>query len=159
MMGVDMFFNPPKDESEIKKKKMEQKAIYDFLIKKAIKSADKAYAPYSAFRVGAAILTHKNKIFCGANVENASYGATICAERVAIMKAVFKGHVSFKAIAICCLDSSNPLHKRCPCGQCLQVMSEFFNGSELIILCDELGGNFCRDYSKFHPYRFELERP
>lgn len=70
------------------------------LIKKALEARKNAYVPYSGYQVGAALLTEDDKIYCGCNVENASYGATNCAERTAFFKAVSEGERKFKAIAI-----------------------------------------------------------
>ena len=86
-----------------------------------------AYAPYSKFRVGAAVLTADGKIFTGGNVENASYGLTICAERVAVPKAVSEGCRKFQAIAIVA-PSAGPT----PCGACRQVLAEF---GEMVVVC------------------------
>ena len=94
----------------------------DGLFQKALIAAQSAYAPYSHFRVGAALLSDDGTIFSGCNVENRSFGLTICAERSAIVKAVSEGHTSFKAIAISTPDSINPVG---PCGACRQVLSEF----------------------------------
>ena len=85
------------------------------LIERAIEMAQMAYAPYSRFQVGAAVLAESGKIYGGANVENASYGATICAERNAIFAAVNAGERKLKAIAVTAT----------PCGMCRQVMREF----------------------------------
>ena len=94
----------------------------------AAKSAQRrAHAPYSKFHVGAALLTKSGKIVTGCNVENASYGLTICAERVAITKAVSEGHRKFKAIAV--VAPSNALS---PCGACRQVLAEF---GEMVVVC------------------------
>ncbi len=91
------------------------------LVEAARKAKEAAYAPYSGFRVGAAILCSDGSIFTGCNVENASYGATICAERTAISKGVSEGHKDIVAIAITSDDG-----KPCPpCGICRQVMCEF----------------------------------
>lgn len=93
---------------------------YD-LIKEAQAAMSKAYAPYSQFRVGAAVLTSSNKIFTGCNVENASFGGCICAERVALVKAVSEGERHFKAIAVVTSDNNLTF----PCGICRQFLSEF----------------------------------
>ena len=92
------------------------------LYKKAQEAAQSAYAPYSHFRVGAALLGEDNRIYTGCNVENSSFGLTICAERTAITKAVSEGCRSFTALAISTPDSVNPVG---PCGACRQVLSEF----------------------------------
>lgn len=81
---------------------------------------DNAYVPYSKFRVGAALLTKTGEVYTGVNVENASYGATICAERTALVKAVSEGHRDFEAIAIA--SSSGEAY---PCGICRQFVFEF----------------------------------
>lgn len=88
------------------------------MAKEAMKSA---YAPYSHFSVGAAVETDDGEVYCGCNIENSSYGATICAERTAISKAVSEGYRRITRIAIC--DSNNSF--AWPCGICRQVMSEF----------------------------------
>jgi len=87
----------------------------------------RAYAPYSKFRVGAALLLANGKIFTGCNVENASYGLTICAERVAIAKAVSEGCRKFQAIAIVA-----PCTAPTPCGACRQVLAEF---GDMAVVC------------------------
>jgi cytidine deaminase len=92
------------------------------LFAEARKAAEEAYAKYSKFRVGAALLTEDGTVFSGCNVENRSYGLTICAERTAVVKAVSSGHRSFKALAISTPDSEIPVG---PCGACRQVLSEF----------------------------------
>ena len=96
------------------------------LIKWAFIAAKKAYSPYSHFCVGAALLTAENGIYLGCNIENSSYGATNCAERTAIFKAVSDGIKSFKAIAVVgYLEGNEPTDFAYPCGICRQVMSEF----------------------------------
>ena len=90
------------------------------LIGKAVEAKGKAYAPYSGFKVGAALLSRDGRVFTGCNVENASYGLTVCAERVALFKAVSEGAREFEAIAIAC--GKGPC---APCGACRQVLFEF----------------------------------
>jgi cytidine deaminase len=92
------------------------------LFNEARKAADAAYAPYSKFRVGAALLTDDGTIYTGCNVENRSFGLTICAERSAVVRAVSDGRRVFVAIAIATPDSVEPVG---PCGACRQVLSEF----------------------------------
>jgi len=88
----------------------------------AEEAAHNSYSPYSHFRVGAALLTQKGEVFTGTNVENRSFGLTICAERTAITQAVTKGHTKFKALYLVCPDAETPVP---PCGACRQVISEF----------------------------------
>jgi cytidine deaminase len=87
----------------------------------ARKAARNTYSPYSKFPVGAALMTAEGKVFSGCNVENASYGLTMCAERVAMLKAVSEGNQKFKALAVVggCGKAARP------CGACLQVLAEF----------------------------------
>eukprot|EP00794_Sanderia_malayensis_P011045 gene11046-12210_t len=100
----------------------DSEVIIKRVISECVKAKENSYSPYSGFRVGAAILTDTGEIFSGCNVENVSYGLTICAERVAITKAVSEGHRKFKAIAITCDNNARFLY---PCGACRQVMVEF----------------------------------
>lgn len=102
---------------------------YDLLIKKAESARELAYAKYSDFKVGAALLTKSGKIYLGANIENASFGATLCAERVAMAKAVSDGERDFEAIAVVGGPEECP-----PCGICRQFMAEFCSPDFLIIL-------------------------
>ena len=96
------------------------------LIKSALAARNKAYAPYSEYLVGAAILTQDDRIYTGINIENASYGASNCAERTAIFKAVSEGNVKIKAVAIAGGVKDNPITGFAyPCGICRQVMREF----------------------------------
>jgi cytidine deaminase len=107
-------------------KTMLNEALRTKLIEAAIQARDWAYAPYSHYRVGAALLTASGKIYEGVNIENAAFSATVCAERVALFKAVSEGERDFVAIAVATRDGG------APCGVCRQVMSEF--GQQTIVL-------------------------
>jgi cytidine deaminase len=89
------------------------------LIEAAIQARRWAYAPYSHYAVGAALLTQSGKIYDGVNIENAAYPTTICAERVAVFKAVSEGELHFEAIAVVTSNGGTP------CGSCRQVLAEF----------------------------------
>ncbi|NBG89320.1 cytidine deaminase [Isachenkonia alkalipeptolytica] len=91
------------------------------LIRKALEAQKMAYVPYSEFPVGAAVLTSTGKVFTGCNIENASFGATNCAERTALFKAISEGEKDFKTIAIV----GDPEAFTAPCGICRQVLVEF----------------------------------
>ena len=93
----------------------------DELRRAALKARDHAHAPYSGFRVGAALLDQSGKIITGCNVENSTYGLTVCAERVAIFKAISEGCRQFSAIAVAA-DSTDLTP---PCGACRQIIWEF----------------------------------
>lgn len=97
------------------------------LIKECTKAKDNSYSPYSKFRVGAALLTDDNTVFTGCNVENASYGLSICAERTAIVKAVSSGYTKFKEIAV----STDMDEFGSPCGACRQFIAEF--GLDIVV--------------------------
>jgi cytidine deaminase len=99
------------------------------LIEAAIRVKERAYAPYSNFRVGAALLAD-NKIFTGCNIENASYSLTICAERVAAVGAIVNGAKDFKEIAVATEEEDFIL----PCGACLQFLSEFAEDMKVILV-------------------------
>lgn len=99
------------------------------LVKKAVDARKKAYAPYSKFKVGAALEAANGKVFVGCNVENSSYGLTLCAERVALFKAVSEGVSKFKRIAIVA-DTKNPCP---PCGMCRQALYEFAPNLEVVM--------------------------
>lgn len=104
------------------------------LLEQARLAAENAYAPYSDFPVGAALLAENDEIFRGVNVENASYGLTLCAERTAIVKAVSEGQTRFQAIAV--WASRRPYGSVTPCGACRQVMAEFLQPDTPVILSD-----------------------
>ena len=104
------------------------------LMKLAEKARLKAYAPYSDFLVGAALLTKDGKVYTGFNIENASFGATNCAERTAFFKAISEGDRDFCAIAVVGGKRQDPPSFCAPCGICRQVMAEFCGGSFRVLL-------------------------
>ncbi len=97
------------------------------LVELAIDAMQQAYSPYSGYKVGAAVLCADGKVYQGCNIENASYGATVCAERTAFFKAVYDGKREFAAIAICGGKDGVITGYFPPCGVCRQVMREFCN--------------------------------
>ncbi|KAI8597838.1 cytidine deaminase [Dissophora ornata] len=103
------------------------------LISQSLEARNFSYSPYSKFRVGAALRTVDGKIFQGCNVENASYGGAICAERTAFVKAVSGGHLRFVAIAV----SSDLNNYITPCGICRQFMNEFGKNLEIFFVNDD----------------------
>lgn len=104
------------------------------LLELAAKAREKAYAPYSGFRVGAALLGKSGKIYTGCNVENAAYTPTNCAERTAVFKAVSEGEKEFAAIAIVGGKGEEIADFCAPCGICRQVLAEFCDGDFRILL-------------------------
>lgn len=102
------------------------------LIQRAISAMSRAYAPYSKYRVGAALLTASGKIYTGCNVENSAYSETICAERTAVVKAISEGEHEFVAIAVASRNGG------APCGACRQVLNEF-SPDMTVIITDEQG--------------------
>lgn|SRR5690606_10050558 len=98
---------------------------------------ENSYSPYSRFRVGAAVLTADGRLFRGTNVENASYGLTVCAERVAIFSAVAAGAKSMVALAVSMGSPTREASERMPCGACRQVMAEFMAPDAVILLGGE----------------------
>ena len=96
---------------------------------RATEAMDRAYAPYSSYHVGAAILTRGGKIYTGCNVENASFGASVCAERVAIFKAISEGEAEFAALALTAQKDPDVV----PCGICRQVLWELAGDIDLLL--------------------------
>lgn len=99
------------------------------LLSKAIEAQQRSYSPYSQFKVGAALLTSSGHIYLGTNVENASYGLALCAERTAIFTAVTAGERLFEKLAVVCACDAGCL----PCGACRQVIAEFAPDLDLIL--------------------------
>lgn len=104
-----------------------------------------SYSPYSRFAVGAALLTKSGKVYTGANIENGAYPSSMCAERVAVFKAVNDGEREFAAIAV----------TAAPCGACRQVLSEFSDGS-LEIITEDMGEVATHRLDELLPYSFKL---
>ena len=111
---------------------MTSENLQDELIQAALHARNWAYSPYSGYLVGAALLTNSGKIYDGVNVENAAYPVTMCAERVAVFKAVSEGERTFEAIAVATTNGGSP------CGSCRQVLAEF-GLDTLVLLVDENG--------------------
>lgn len=123
------------------------------LIDMALKAMENAYAPYSGFKVGAALLCSDKKVYTGCNIENSSYGASNCAERTAIFKAVSEGEREFEKIAI--VSSSGDF--TFPCGICRQVLSEFMYDKTVVLFSEKDG---IREFKvkDFLPEAFRLQR-
>lgn len=123
------------------------------LLEAALKARGHAYAPYSGFKVGAALLDSEGEIYLGCNIENASYSLCCCAERTAFFKAVSDGKRKFTAIAIVggkvyAEAEKNPCF---PCGSCRQVMTEFCSGDFKVVLADRV-----LTLSELMPFAFSL---
>ena len=129
---------------------MEQEVL-DRLLDAAEEAATHSYSPYSGFPVGAAVLTAGGNIYSGTNVENASYGATMCAERVAVFKAVSEGEDKILALAVYTSAAAYAY----PCGMCLQVLSEFAEDIPVIVAGDAGMKRFT--LSELLPHRFGEE--
>ncbi len=122
------------------------------LIETAVAMRDRAYAPYSNFLVGAAVLTNSGRIFGGCNVENASYGLTLCAERVALVSAVAAGESEFGAMAVATSGGASP------CGACRQFAAEF-RGDLPVLIVDADRPGLVREtnLAELLPEQFHLE--
>ena len=119
------------------------------LFREAQRAALAAYAPYSNFRVGAALLGADGRVYTGCNVENRSYGLTICAERSALASAVSQGQRAFAALAIATPDSADPVG---PCGACRQVLSEFMGPEAAVYFCGRRGDPVITTMGALLPY-------
>lgn len=134
----------------------ENKNTYRSLALAAIEAMKKSYSPYSHFTVGAALLTKDGKIYTGANIENASYTPTVCAERNAIFTAVHQGEREFEAIAIVGGHEGNITGVTAPCGVCRQVMSEFCSPDFKVILVTTPDGDYVEEtLGSLLPYTFK----
>ena len=122
------------------------------LIEKALEAREKAYAPYSKFKVGVAVLTAGGKIYTGCNVENVSYPVGICAERVAMSKAVADGETEFTVIAIVGSGENYCM----PCGMCRQFMAEFCKEDFEIIVAKSVDDYKIMKMGELLPYTFDL---
>ena len=126
---------------------------YKLLMDKAKEASKMSYSPFSRFAVGASVLAKSGKIYTGCNVENSSFGMTICAERCAIFKAVSEGEREILAVAI-----YSPNADDCnPCGACRQVMFEFQDEeSGVEIITENMGELVIRSLSEYLPYGFKI---
>ena len=116
------------------------------LLAAAAKARESAYAPYSGFKVGAALLCADGSVYTGCNIENAAYTPTVCAERVAFFKAVSDGKREFKAIAVAGGRAGDKASAVTPCGVCRQVMAEFC-GKDFLIYSAEDGADGRTEYT------------
>ncbi len=153
---VMQVLNQAANQSEVKVAEAELDFDFKNLIEQAKKAREKSYSPYSNFKVGAAILTKSGKIYSGTNVENASYGLTVCAERIAIFKAVSEGETGnfIKAIAIV-LDAPE---YGAPCGACRQIINEFAEPEAYIVMATISGNYKIEQLKTLLPYAFKLEQ-
>jgi cytidine deaminase len=120
------------------------------LVDRALEAAVCAFAPYSGLKVGACVVTESGEVFAGCNIENASYGLTVCAERVAIFAAVAAGHKGIETLAVASRDMETAM----PCGACLQVMNEF--GVKRVLVGKAAGTFESFSLSDLLPRPFEL---
>ena len=125
---------------------------FEMLFKVANEAKENAYAPYSNFKVGAALLSKTGKIYSGCNIENASYSLTCCAERVAIFNAISQGETEFDTFII----TSNTKAPIAPCGACRQVMNEFFDENVTIVLTNQTNKRKELSIKQLLPYAFDL---
>ena len=136
---------------------MIRKAKAEELLALAREARSRAYVPYSDFSVGAAILCADGSIYLGCNVENASFTPTVCAERVAVFKAVSEGKRDFLAVAVAGGNKGESGRPYCmPCGVCRQVLSEFCNGELCVIVEDGQGAPALYTLDQLYPHGFGL---
>ena len=128
------------------------------LMRMAEKARLAAYAPYSDFCVGAALLGVSGKVYCGCNIENASFSPTICAERTAFFKAVSEGERKFKMIAVCGECNGEGDRPFYPCGVCRQVMAEFCGPDFIVLVAAADTGYEKFTLSDLLPHTFSIEK-
>lgn len=126
------------------------------LLLAAAEAKQRAYAPYSHFSVGAALLCADGTVYTGCNIENASYTPTVCAERVAFFKAISDGKRKFVAIAVAGGKGETVNPSCSPCGVCRQVMSEFCSPDLSVITGDPRGEIHCHTLAELLPHQFSL---
>lgn len=127
------------------------------LVALADKARERSYCPYSGFSVGAALLTKDGKAYTGANIENASFTPTVCAERVALFSAVHAGEKEFEAIAVVGGPVGKPAEKLfTPCGVCRQVLSEFCN-PDMKVIISSANETLTTTLGELMPYGFGKE--
>ena len=125
------------------------------LIDLAIKQTEKSYSPYSNFEVGSALLTASGEIYTGANIENAAFSPTLCAERVAFANAIHSGNTEFKAIAIAGFKRGESEGHTFPCGMCRQTMAEFVDKDFKIYIAKNKEGEYTEHtFEELLPYSF-----
>ena len=128
------------------------------LCEMARQARSRAYAPYSGYTVGAALLCASGRVYTGCNIENAAFSPSVCAERVAVFKAVSEGNKDFLKIAVCGGRSGQaPAESFPPCGVCRQVLAEFAGKDDMEVLCTRSGGRYVSyRLRQLIPHRFEL---
>lgn len=125
---------------------------YNLLMNRAKEASQMSYSPFSRFAVGAAVLAKSGTVYSGCNVENSSFGMTICAERCAIFKAISEGEKEILAVAI-----YSPNADDCnPCGACRQVMYEFQGDEEIDVITENMGELIVRKLGVYLPFGFKI---
>lgn len=124
----------------------------EHLIEAAFHALETAYAPYSEYRVGAALLCSDGTVFEGCNVENASFGLTNCAERTAVFSAIAAGKTKFEALAIAASGEAAPF----PCGACRQVLTEFCRPDFPVYIALSADNHVCTTLGELLPHSFDI---
>ncbi len=124
---------------------------HDVLVERARQAAANSYSPYSGFRFGAALVAGDGSVFCGANVENAAYPVSNCAEATAVNTAAAAGVRKIQTVAVACIDAAS-IDDAYPCGRCRQVMNEF--GVETVLVATGAGPHRVHAFSELLPYGY-----